>query len=329
MRQLREFLAFELWHADSYTLTVHDFVFAVLIVVLTRALVLGLNRFILKPFFRRNAVDLGRSYAVSQMLTYVLYVVGIYSAFSVIGIQFSVIWAGAAALLVGVGLGLQQTFNDFFSGLLLLVEGPVEVGNVVEVDGFIGRVVEIGLRTSKVVTRDDIVIIVPNSHLVVDNIVNWSHNRQPLRFNIEVGVAYGSDVDLVTKLLEKAADEHPDVLERPVPRVMFCDFGSSALDFKLYFYSREPWRIEFVKSDLRYAVNKLFAARGVQIPFPQRDLWLRNPETLRAARAQESPALPAANGHSPAEAPDAEPVPVAAPAPADAKAPGGRPVRAR
>ncbi len=281
MEELRDFLAFELWTGDSSALTVRDLLFALIIVLLTRLGSLGINRFILKPFFRRNGVDIGRSYAVNQIITYLIYLTGILWAFGVIGIQFSAVWAGAAALLVGVGLGLQQTFNDFFSGILLLVEGPVEVGNVVEVDNFIGRVVEIGLRTSKVVTRDDIVIIVPNSHLVVDNIVNWSHNRNPLRFHIQVGVAYGSDVDVVTRLLERAANEHPDVLERPVPRVMFVDFGESSLDFRLYFYSREPWRIEFVKSDLRYAVNQFFEQQGVQIPFPQRDMWLRNPEALK------------------------------------------------
>ena len=284
MEQLTTVLNYSLLTLGDYALTVKGVLIAIGVIVATRLLVVVVKRFILQPFFRRNSVDLGRSYAITQIIAYVLYTTGLISALGVLGIQFSVLWGAAAALLVGIGLGLQQTFNDFFSGLLLLVEGPVEVGNVVEVDGFIGRVVEIGLRTSRVRTRDDIMIIVPNSHLVNGNIINWSTIRSPLRFYIDVGVAYGSDTKLVRRTLEEAADDHEDVLERPVPRVMFSDFGESSLDFRLYFYSQEPWKIEFTKSDLRFAVDALFRERGITIPFPQRDLWLR--------QAPQAPAPP-------------------------------------
>ena len=276
-QRLLEVLNFTLLEVKEFDLTLKVILLAVLVVLATRLVALGLRRYVLAPFFARNAVDVGRSYAIQQVTTYVVYIIGVAAAFGVLGIEFSVVWAGAAALLVGVGLGLQQTFNDFFGGLLLLIEGPVEVGNVVQVDGFIGRVAEIGLRTCKIRTRDDIMIIVPNSHLVNDNIINWSQIRSPLRFHIDVGVAYGSDVDLVTRLLERAANDHPDSLDRPVPRVMFTGFGSSSLDFKLYFHSHEPWRIEFIKSDLRYTVDRLFRENDVTIPFPQQDLWLRTP----------------------------------------------------
>ena len=289
MDRLRAVLEYELLTLGEYVLNVKVILLAVAVVIATRLLVLGLRQFILGPFFRRNKVDVGRSYSISQIIGYVVYATGVISAFSVLGIQFSVLWAASAALLVGVGLGLQSTFNDFFSGMLLLVEGPVEVGNVVEVDGFIGRVVEIGLRTSKIRTRDDIMIIVPNSHLVNENIINWSSIRSPLRFYVDVGVAYGSDVDRVSTLLERAAEDHPDVLERPVPRIMLTDFGASSLDFRLYFYSQEPWRIEFVKSDLRYTIDRLFRENGVAIPFPQRDLWLRNAEDLTAKPVADHP----------------------------------------
>ena len=268
-------LNFELIVLGTHALTLADILLAAAVVVLTRLVASGLKRFVLKPFYARNSVDVGRSFAISQIATYIVYVIGVAAAFQVIGLEFSVLWAGAAALLVGVGLGLQQTFNDFFSGLLLLIEGPVEVGDVVEVDNFIGRVVEIGLRTTRIRTRDDIMIIVPNSHLVNEDIVNWSHNRSPLRYHVDVGVAYGSDVNLVSRALERAAEEHPDVLERPVPRIMFVDFGESSLDFRLHFYSTESWRIEFIKSDLRFTITRLFRERGIEVPFPQRDVWIR------------------------------------------------------
>lgn len=278
LQWIKDVLSYQLFHIGDYPLAVGAVVLAIIVFVATKYFAIAISRFILKPFFRRREVDVGRSYAISQIVVYIIYVTGVFTAFSLIGIQLSVLWAGAAALLVGVGLGLQQTFNDFFSGLLLLIEGPVEVGNVVEVDGFIGRVVEIGLRTSKVRSRDDIMIIVPNSHMVNHNIVNWTHHHSPLRFHIDVGVAYGSDVDLVSRVLEKAANEHPAVLERPVPRIMFTNFGNSSLDFRLHFYSQEPWRIEFVKSDIRFTIYRMFAANGIQIPFPQTDVWLRTPE---------------------------------------------------
>ena len=283
----------------GYDVTVRMLVTAVAVVLVTKLLVTVLTRFVLKPFFRRNGVDLGRSYAVTRIIRMVVYTVGFFVGLSLLKIEIAALWAAGAALLVGVGIGLQQTFNDFFCGLILLIEGPVEVGNVIEVDGFIGRVSEIGLRTSKVRTRDDIMIIVPNSHLITDNIINWSHNRRPLRFHIDIGVAYGSDVTKVTALLERAAAEHEGVLERPVPQVMFRGFGDSALDFKLYFYSQEPWRIETVKSDIRYNVNALFAEHGVSIPFPQQDLWLRNPEVLAKAAASGNARQDSGGGASP------------------------------
>ncbi len=276
-------LSYVLFAIGDYEITVRMLCVAVAVLVVTKGLASVIARFVLRPFFRRNGVDLGRSYAVTRIIRYVIYFVGTFMALSLLDIEVSVLWTAGAALLVGIGIGLQQTFNDFFCGFLLLIEGPVEVGNVIEVDDLIGRVVEIGLRTSKVRTRDDIMIIVPNSHLINTNITNWSHNRRPLRFHIDVGVAYGSDVKLVTQLLEDAATAHKDILERPPPRVMFRGFGTSSLDFELYFYSQEHWRIEFVKSDLRYKVNELFVEHKVMIPFPQQDLWLRNPEVLAKA----------------------------------------------
>ena len=292
----------------GYDITVRMVFVAALVVLATKGIATGLTRFLLRPFFRRNNVDLGRSYAVTRIIRIVIYTTGFFVGLSLLEIEVGALWAAGAALLVGVGIGLQQTFNDFFCGLILLLEGPVEVGNVIEVDGFIGRVSEIGLRTSKIRTRDDISIIVPNSHLITDNIINWSHNRRPLRFHIDIGVAYGSDVALVTELLERAAEEHESILERPASQVMFKGFGASSLDFELYFYSQQPWSIEFVKSDLRYRITALFVEHEVTIPFPQQDLWLRNPQVLAQAFQAEG-GLRQNGARRPSEAPEASPEP--------------------
>ena len=236
----------------------------------------------MKRYFNRKNIEAGRQYAFQQFLVYTIYVVATLMVIEAIGIRLSVLWGGAAALLVGIGLGLQQTFNDLISGIILLIEGSIEVGDVIKVEGLVGTVRSINVRTSRVETRNNVSILVPNSKMVGENAVNWSHTREPTRFHIQVGVAYSSDVKLVTSLLLQAANVHSAVLRTPAPKVQFTDFGNSSLDFLLLFYSREYLRIEFVKSDIRYKIIELFRENNVEIPFPQRDLWLKNAEVLKS-----------------------------------------------
>lgn len=253
---------------------------AILVIVIARIILSVLSK-VLTRFFKKREVDSGRSYAFLQFVKYIVYTGAILEALNVLGIEFTVIWGGAAALMVGIGLGLQQTFNDLISGLILLVEGTVEVGDIVEANGVVGTVMDIGIRTSKIKSRDGIALLIPNSKLVGDSSTNWSHTVQTTRFQIKVGVAYSSDVQLVTTILLEAARSHPKVLKTPEPRVQFRDFGNSSLDFDLHIYSEELLGIEFVKSDIRYKIMELFRKNNIEIPFPQQDLWLRNPETLR------------------------------------------------
>lgn len=253
---------------------------AILVLVVGQIVVKALIK-ILNSFFTKRKIDAGRSFAFIQFTKYILYTAVVLEALYVLGIKFTVIWGGAAALLVGIGLGLQQTFNDLISGLILLIEGTVEVGDVVEINGTVGTVINIGIRTSRIKSRDGITLLIPNSKIVSDSATNWSHTLQTTRFQIRIGVAYSSDVKLVTKLLLDATKNHPKILTTPSPSVQFKDFGSSSLDFDLHFYSNELLRIEFVKSDIRYKIMELFKKHKVEIPFPQQDLWLRNPESLR------------------------------------------------
>ena len=251
-------------------------IIAVLIILTVTRLVVKLITRLIERYFKLRAIDSGRQYAFIQFIKYIVYVGGILMALEAVGITISVLWGGAAALLVGVGLGLQQTFNDLVSGIILLVEGSVDVGDVIEVNGLVGSVTSIGIRTSKIETRDKISLLIPNSKLVGDAATNWSHNRAPTRFALKVGVAYSSDVERVTALLLQAAQDHREVLDTPAPAVQFNDFGNSSLDFTLLFYSYSYMRIEFVKSDLRYRIMSLFRANNIEIPFPQQDIWLRN-----------------------------------------------------
>lgn len=272
-------LSVELLRIGDYSLNVLELTQAIVIITVAWFISFLITK-LLRRYFRRKNLDIGRFYSVSRLISYVIYVIAVLFAFQALGIHLSVIWAGAAALLVGLGFGLQHIFNDLVSGIVLLFEGTVAVNDVVIVEGIVGVVRGIGLRTSKVETRDKVIIIIPNSKLVSENVTNWSHNDAMTRFQVKVGVAYSSDVDLVERLLLDACSLHPKVAHTPPPKVAFEEFGDSSLVFSVYFFSEEFLAIEYVKSDLRFAITRLFRDNGVEIPFPQHDLWIRNSLTL-------------------------------------------------
>jgi len=255
--------------------TVSNILNAVFILIMARVISWVAIQLLLNQYYRSRNINVGSQYAINQLLQYFVYVLAILMALEALGFTLTLIWGGAAALLVGVGLGLQETFKDLFSGIILLFERRAEVGDVVEVDGLIGTVKRIGVRTSLVETRDNIIVVVPNSRLIVQKFVNWSHNDNKARFYINVGVAYGSDTALVKKLLLNVARSNAFVLRHPPPFVRFVDFGNSSLDFELHFWSHEFIRIEDVKSDIRFEIDQAFRDNGVTIPFPQRDVWMR------------------------------------------------------
>jgi small-conductance mechanosensitive channel len=256
----------------DFTLT--DIFYAVLLIMIARIFSWFITQVLLFRYYHARSVDPGARFAINQIIRYFIYVVAVLIVLQNWGFNLTVILGGIAALLVGIGLGLQETFNDLMSGLVLLFERSIEVGDVIETNNDVGIVRKIGVRASTVETRDNIFMIVPNSKLVHSPIVNWSEMDQKARFNVEVGVAYGSDTQLVKKLLLKAADNCPYVLKYPQPLVMFKNFGDSSLVFHLYFWSRNFLIIENVKSDIRFDIDRLFREHGVRIPFPQRDVHL-------------------------------------------------------
>lgn len=271
-----EWLDYSLISTKHLNLSIED-IFTVILVILTaRVLKWLLEKVFLKRIFLRRNTDEGRRRALVQVTTYVIYFLAIFVILELLGIA-TMVWASSAALLVGIGLGLQDSFKDLISGIILLIEGTIEIGDIIEVDGLVTRVQAIGLRTTQAETRDRVVILIPNSKLIVEKVVNWSHNDYPTRFNIEVGVAYGSDLGLVMRLLREAAQNHPKVLSSKPIHATFHRFGDSSLDFRLYFFSEEFFGIEQVRSDIMLEIDRLFRLHHVQIPFPQRDLWLRQP----------------------------------------------------
>lgn len=281
MEALKELLEYDFITIGAFSLDLIKLVYAILILFGARVGYFLLHRLILSRFYRRRKIDTGRRFAINRIIKYVIYLIAILFALKATGIELSLIWAGGAALLAGIALGMQHTFADLVGGIILLIEGSVEVGDVVIVDEMVGTIKTIGLRTSKIETLDNITKIVPNSKLVSENVTNWSSGGQIARFQVDVGVAYSSDVTLVTNLLLQAALEHRDVMQNPRPKVMFKNFGNSSLDFQLHFYSSEMLRIEFIRSEIRYRIIELFRANNVEIPFPQRDLWLKNPDAWK------------------------------------------------
>ena len=261
----------------GYYLKISSILIVIVILFGSRLFSWFLTQILLQPYYQKNRIDKGAQYSVNQLLSYVIYVASFFVAMNIIEVKMNLILGGAAALLVGVGLGLQQTFNDFFSGIILLFERSIDIGDIVNVNGVIGTVKRIGIRTSKIETRDNITVIVPNSKLVTDNVINWSHYNNYARFEIKVNVSFSSDPYLVKNILEQVASLNDRVEKNPVPFVQFIEFGQYALEFHLLFWSQELINIEDVKSDLRYEINRLFHENKIEIPYPLQTIYLKNP----------------------------------------------------
>ncbi|MCF8365566.1 MAG: mechanosensitive ion channel [Bacteroidales bacterium] len=270
----KEFIDYQIIQSDNISLTVYQILLFVFILVATWLAFKIVQKFINKKFKKVESGG-GSRYAVFQILKYFVWVIVIGIALETIGIRFNLLIASSAALLVGLGFGLQQIFNDYISGLLILFEGNLKVQDVVQMeDGTIGRVMEINLRTSKIETRDEYFIIVPNHRLINNNIINWSHMESRTRFQVNVGVAYGSDTSLVEKTLLACANGHPEITTTPNPFVRFVNFGESSLDFQLYFWTEKTFRVENIKSSLRFRIDQEFKKNNIRIPFPQRDVHI-------------------------------------------------------
>ncbi len=274
MDNLKKFLEFELIHLGMYQIRIYTILIVLLIFFTTKLLLWLIKKTMFRKFSERN-IDTGNTYAVFQIIKYIVWIISFGFMLEAIGIKVTLLIAGSAALLVGIGLGLQQTFNDIISGFILLTERSIRINDILEIDGDIVEIQEIGLRTSKGLNRDEISIIIPNSLITTNKVINWSHQTKKTRFRINVGVAYGSDVDLVLKILEESVMDHPDIFDRNLVEVRFFDFGNSSLDFQILFFSENVFRIEKVKSDIRKIINKKFVEHKITIPFPQMDVHFK------------------------------------------------------
>ncbi|PKQ46219.1 mechanosensitive ion channel family protein [Confluentibacter flavum] len=218
--------------------------------------------------------DKGKFNVVFGYFRWLIYLVILLITLNGLGVNVTAVFAASAALMIGIGLALQTLFQDIISGVFILIDQSVHVGDIIEIDGKVGRVEEIKLRTTRAVTITNKVLIIPN-HLYLENsLYNWTQNGTTTREIVSVGVAYGSDVQLVRKLLIQAASSHPNVLPEPEVVVLFDNFGESSLDFKVIFTLSDSFTANMPKSDIRYEIDRLFREHNVTIPFPQRDIHI-------------------------------------------------------
>jgi small-conductance mechanosensitive channel len=224
----------------------------------------------------RSGLEQSLQYAIAQITGYIVLAIGFLLTLQSTGIDLSTVTVFAGAVGVGVGLGLQSLASNFISGLVILAERPIKIGDRIEVAGVAGQVTDIRARSTTVITNDNISLIVPNSIFTEHTVTNWSHGDQKVRFRIPVSVAYGSDLGKVKEALMQVAKRHPSVLTAPEPTVFFDSFGDSALRLELVVWSAEmSYRPRRFRSDLNFAIDQALRDFGIELPFPQRDLNIR------------------------------------------------------
>ena len=248
-----------------------------------------------KRYKLKNPDSHGRIDSFVQIQKYVIWFIALLVCFKIFKVDLTSFVVSASAILVVLSFGLQGLFADFISGIIILFDGTIKSNDIIEVGDTIGKVEKITLRNTTLITRDDYTIIMPNRKFIAENVTNWSYNNNIMRFSVKVGVAYGSDTKLVSKLMMNSAESHSLVSKQRKGFVGFKNFGDSALEFELYFWTTEIFRIEIVKSDLRFMIDKAFRENGITIPFPQRDLHIIQPQqntVFEESTETEKPHIP-------------------------------------
>lgn len=274
---IKNLLSISIFKIGDKPFTLWTLLYLVIALALLIYLTGKLKNWVVGRLLARSAIDIGIRQAAGSIVQYIVIAVGVMILLQTAGIDLSTVTVLAGALGVGVGFGLQTITNNFVSGLIILFERPIKVGDRVEVGKITGDVVKISPRATTIVSNDNIAIIVPNSEFVSSSVINWSYTDRDVRFNIPVGVSYSSDPETVKRLLLEVAGEHPGVLKGPEPDVLFQEFGDSSLNFVLRVWTREyTSRPGILRSELNYAISRKFKEHGIEIPFPQRDLHIRS-----------------------------------------------------
>jgi small-conductance mechanosensitive channel len=236
-----------------------------------------IRKILVKKILQKRQIEVGTRESIGTIVKYVIILAGIFSILQTNGIDLSAFGVLAGAIGVGIGFGLQNVTNNFISGLIILLEQPIKVGDRIEVGDVTGDVIKISGRSTSILTNDNISIIVPNSQFIDSQVINWSHNEHRVRFNFPVGVSYKEDPQKVKKILIEVAEANPGILKFPEIDVLFDSYGDNSINFNLRVWSTEYVnKPKVLKSQLYYEIFRRFAEEKIEIPFPQRDLHLKS-----------------------------------------------------
>ena len=255
-----------------------QYIFFLIILLIMVFMVAGYSRVVFRRYLlSRIPLETGVREALATGASYIVLLLGALIALDVAGIDLSTLAVIAGALSIGIGFGLQHIVNNFVSGLVILLERPIKVGDRIEIGGLHGKVIKISARSTTIETNDNIDIIVPNSEFISDRVINWSQEQNRIRFRVSVSIAYGSDIDRAMTVMEAAAQDIPDVLEYPAPGARFISFGESGLNLELRIWTRTRLhRKGLIISDVNRAIYKAFMENNIRIPFPQRDIHIQS-----------------------------------------------------
>ena len=270
-------------HIGSFRFSITDLLFAAIVFAALLAATRWLQRILETRVFPQTRLDAGLRNSLKTTVGYAGLLIAVAAGISTVGIDLSNLAIIAGALSVGIGFGLQNVVNNFVSGLILLVERPVKVGDWIVVGEHQGYVQRINVRATEIQTFQRSSVIIPNSELLSSALVNWTHKDAVARIDVPVGVSYASDVDLVRDTLLEVATSHPEITRDPEPFVLFTAFGDSSLDFELRCFIPQAGEVFRISTEIRFEIVRRFRERGIEIPFPQRDLHLRGLDALAAA----------------------------------------------
>jgi small-conductance mechanosensitive channel len=270
-----DFLNFNLIESKKFTLSFYHILVIIAIYFGAKMLLNVVKLYFNKKFREKGEYNAGSEYVYSQIAKYVIYVFAIITSLKALDVDLTLLLTGSAALLVGIGLGLQDVFKDMFSGIVLLFEGNVHVGDIVEIsnggksEAIVAKILKINVRTTQIETRDGNVLIIPNAKLTQEFVENWSHGSELSRFRITLVVDYGANTELVSRLLKQAALGHPKVRKSHPVDVRLSNFGNFGLELELIFWADQSWDINYYKSEIRYEIDRLFREYKITIPYPQ------------------------------------------------------------
>lgn len=273
---LQQVLNFELFTVSAVPVTVASILIFFLLITLFVVVGIWVRRNLNRRFLKRLKVDAGTSYTLSRISQYLIITIGVLISFNFVGINLSSLTVIFGLLSVGIGFGLQNVTANFISGLIILFERPISVGDRVVVSDIEGDVTEINIRSTMVRTVNNIFIIVPNSEFVSKDVINYSHGDPSYRLDVDVGVSYGSDLDAVLKALKEVAIENKSVMKEPEPEVHLLEFGNSSWNMQLRSWIPDVKDYPSIRNELNQAIVRTFRKYGVEIPFPQRDLHVRS-----------------------------------------------------